>query len=181
MAQMYLGEIKLMAFSFAPKGWALCNGQLLAIQSNAALFALLGTTYGGNGIQTFALPDLRGRAGVSAGAPPGGSPYTLGEIGGVENVTLLSTQIPLHFHGFNGATPNAKVVERNPSGGLLAFDSAKTTGTPADYYAADSNALQPLAPVSLNPAGSNLPHANLQPYLVMNFCIALTGIFPSRT
>lgn len=168
----FLGCIAIFPFGFAPKGWAQCNGQLLSIQQNAALFSLLGTTYGGNGTTTFALPDLRGRTILSYGTSPVGTNYVLGEVGGTETVTLLTTQIPSHTHSFNANTASG------------------TAGEPGDILASPTgincyNA--PGSPVTLNPGsitplagGASTPHNNLQPYLTLNFCIALQGIFPSR-
>jgi microcystin-dependent protein len=169
MSQQYLSEIRMMAFQFPPKGWALCNGQTLSIQQNSALFALLGTTYGGNGVTTFALPNLQSRVPVHFG-----NGITQGEAAGVEGVTLLTTQMPQHIHAFFGTTPSGP-VERPPPGGLLGKPAAGSNA----YYASDATTVG-LAPISLDVNGSSQPHSNIQPYLVMNFCIALQGIFPSR-
>ncbi len=179
MSGYYLGEIKPFGFQFAPKGWALCAGQLLSIAQNTALFSLLGTTYGGNGVTTFQLPDLRGRTPITPGQAPGGSPYTLGETGGVETVTLLSTQMPMHNHTFSGTLqPGSKKPVAN---GIFADDD-DTTQT-VEYFAAynaPGSVLTPLNAVTLGTAGSSQPHSNMQPYLVINYCIALVGIYPSR-
>jgi microcystin-dependent protein len=168
----FLGEIRLFSFNYAPKGWAMCAGQLLPINQNQALFALLGTQFGGNGTQNFALPDLRSRVPVHAGAG-----YNIGEIGGVEQVTLNINQIPTHQH-------NLQVVNNTDGnvpaaiGNLLA-KSTSVAESPNRYAPGTAN-LVSLNPASIQPAGDNQAHANIQPFLAMNYCIALTGIFPSR-
>ena len=164
MAQPYIGEIKMVGFNFPPKGWAFCNGQVLAIAQNQALFAILGTTYGGNGQTTFALPNLQGRAPIYVG--PG---YVLGGIGGTTTHTLIVSEMPAHTHVPVGA-PTATLVD--PTGVLCG------KGTSQNFYATTPNT--PLNPLSVGPAGGSQPHNNLQPYLVINFCIALVGVFPSR-
>ncbi len=174
MSDPYVGEVRLFSFIFAPKGWALCNGALLAINQYQALFSLLGTYYGGNGVQNFALPDLRSRVPVHMGTAPSGT-YTIGETGGVENVTLLTTQMPGHIH--NLLAVNA--AGANPIPPANASLAQSGTGTDARYAAGTSNLVSLAAP-SIQPAGSGQPHSNIQPYLAMNYCIALTGIFPSR-
>lgn len=176
----FLGEIRLMSFSFAPKGWAMCAGQTLSIQQNTALFALLGTYYGGNGVSTFMLPDLRSRVPVHMGTPPGRSPYTIGQIGGVENVTLLSTQIPPHNHFVQAV--NTVGLDFKPIGQY--FSQTEGTGARQQGYVPPGSGSPPpnsttLNPASIQPVGGQ-PHSNIQPYLAMNYCIALTGIFPSR-
>jgi microcystin-dependent protein len=173
MAEPYIGEIKIVAFNYAPKGWATCSGQTLSIQQNTALFSLLGTTYGGNGVQTFALPNLQSRVPVHFGQGPGLSDYTLGQTGGAETVTLTSTQMPTHTHLLNGTTGTAN--KRPPAGHTFAADTASI----ANFYAAPANQLALAAP-SVTTAGGSQPHANLQPYLAVLFCIALVGVFPSR-
>ena len=168
MATPYLSEIRLVSFAFAPRGWALCNGQIMSIQQNAALFALLGTTYGGNGIQTFALPNLQGRAVLGQGSG-GGSSYVVGEIGGEVNVTLTTQQMPAHTHivQATSATANLKPAAGNASASYSDNPFAPTSNTTMN-----SN--------SLSSVGGNQAHPNLPPYLVMNYIIALAGIFPSR-
>jgi microcystin-dependent protein len=174
MTVMYLGEVRAFGFQFAPKGWAMCNGQLMSIQQNNALFALLGTTYGGNGVQTFGLPDLRGRIAMSMGPST-----TIGEVQGTEGVSLLIGQLPTHTHqvvGAANATSNFTAIP-GPTV-ILGTGSEGTSASPTVtvYSSAAANvALAPLAP-----AGGSLPHENRMPFLVMNYCIALTGIFPSR-
>jgi len=174
MATPFIGQIAIFGFDFAPRFWARCDGQLLAINQNQALFSLLGTTYGGNGQTTFALPDLRGRVPIHAGFGAGLPARTLGERAGVESVTLTSTQIPSHTHGLFGTTTTAN--RRLPAGKTLGTDSASV----AEYYAAPGTNMTTLAPASVSNAGSGQAHSNMQPFLVVNICIALSGIFPSR-
>ncbi len=172
----FLGAVKLLAFQFAPKGLALCQGQLLAIQQNPALFALLGTNFGGNGVQTFGLPDLQGRVPRGQGQGLGLSPVVMGEKAGVENVTLISQTVPSHLHTFQASTAGG--TTNNPGGAVLATltDSADVFYAPvAGGFTA---ALLPVAAVST--VGQNLPHTNLQPTICINYSINLTGIFPSR-
>jgi microcystin-dependent protein len=173
MANPFLGEIRMFGGNFAPVGWALCNGQLLSIAQNTALFSLLGTTYGGNGTTTFALPDLRARVPIHAGQGVGLSSYTLGEQTGAESVTLTVAQLPAHNHIVNGVASGGN--QASPAGGLPAVES---TGTSLDYSNASPNASMNSA--MLSNTGSNQPHLNIQPVLCVNFIIALQGIFPSR-
>jgi microcystin-dependent protein len=170
-SQPYIGEIMLFAGNFAPVGWALCNGQLLAISTNTALFSILGTTYGGNGMQTFGLPDLRGRAPVSFGQGAGLSNYTLGQVAGEEYHVLAPGEMPAHSHtayadSANGTSENpaSLLPARNPAG-IPTFGATPATTLAATHIA---------------PAGSSQPHNNLPPYLVINYCIALQGVFPPR-
>ena len=169
MTTPYLGQISIVGFNFAPKGWASCDGQLLSIQQNAALFSIIGTFYGGNGTTTFALPDLRGRVPVHPGNGIG-----LGEQAGEEAVTILQTQMPGHQHALMGTADPA--TSTAPGNNVLAAKAA-TRGVSA--YAPSGGTLQALYPC-LAPAGGSQPHSNLQPYLTVNFVIALVGIFPSR-
>ena len=178
MSSPFLGEIRAFGFNFAPKGWAMCNGQQLAIQTNAALFSLLGTFYGGNGVTTFALPDLRGRGAVNQGQGPGLSNYIIGEQTGTETVTLVSTQMPQHNHLW--AANNALGDHPSPSGNFLAGARIPTNNTPVPTYAAPGGATVPLAANTLALAGQSQAHNNMMPYLVVTYCIALQGIFPSR-
>jgi microcystin-dependent protein len=172
MAEPFIGEIRPFGFDFPPRGWAECNGQLLSISSYQALFSLLGTTYGGNGSTTFALPDLRGRVPVHAGTSTGGT-ITQGESGGSERVTLATQQLPAHGHTVMASADLASSA--SPAGNVM---GAKGRGG-VDVYAAASN-LTPLAPGAVEAAGSGQSHENMQPSLTVNFCIALFGIFPSR-
>jgi microcystin-dependent protein len=169
----FIGQILLFAGNFAPRGWALCQGQLLPIAQNSALFSILGTTYGGDGRTTFALPDLRGRVPVSSGQGPGLSPYTLGENGGTEQVTLLSTQMPAHTHVL--VANNTAGTRAEPEGNVLAAESAGAT----QIYS-DASATVTMNPVSISATGGSQPHSNLQPFLCLNYIIALEGIYPSR-
>jgi len=174
MANPYLGEIRMFAGNFAIAGWALCNGQLLSISQNTALFAILGTTYGGDGVSTFALPDLRGRVPIHVGQGVGlSNAYILGQETGVESVTLTASQMPVHTH----------LVQCNTGGGNQASPSAnlpavESTGTSLDFSDAGANAT--MNPAMIQSAGSGTPINNIQPYLCVNFIIALEGIFPSR-
>jgi len=170
-ADPWVGEIAMVGFNFAPTGWALCDGQLLAISQNTALFSLLGTTYGGNGTTTFALPDLRGRAPIHQGQGPGLSPYVIGQVGGTETTTLTVGQMPAHSHAAMADSGNG--TSDTPTGLLV----ARNAGGVPQY---GSNAVASLAPGAIASTGSSPPHQNLQPYLTINFIIALQGIFPSR-
>jgi microcystin-dependent protein len=181
----------LFPYNFAPRGWAFCNGQIMSIAQNTALFSLLGTTYGGNGQTTFALPDLRGRVPMSAGTGPGLSNRTLGELAGVENVTLVSTQMPVHTHNITHnlqAQANATTLpgtSRSPANALPALEAAGVTAVYNDQPIAP-NATLAAGAVSLTgaataaTAGGSQPFGIVQPYLVLNYCIALEGIYPSR-
>lgn len=171
MATPYLGTIAMFAGNFAPAGWALCQGQLLAIDQNNALFALIGTFYGGDGQTTFGLPDLRGRTIIHWGQGPGLSPYVIGQLSGVEQVTLTAAMTPAHTHQFPATTDAAN--GQLPVGNQLATAAvnAYQSGVPA----------QSLAGVTISPyVGGNQPHENRMPFLTVNFIIALQGIFPSR-
>lgn len=169
MSDPFLGEIRQASFAFAPKGWALCNGQLLPINQNQALFSILGTTYGGDGRTTFALPDLRGRSPLHTSAS-----IPLGSKLGEEAHTLTVNEIPTHGHGLQGSSDLSNNAA--PVGNALA---AKGRGG-RDIYAAGGSPLQPLSPQAIAPAGNSQPHENMQPFTTINFIIALTGIFPSR-
>jgi microcystin-dependent protein len=164
MSEPFMAEIKLMSFNFAPKGWAQCNGQTLPINQNQALFALLGTTYGGNGQTTFQLPNLRGRVPIHMG-----SGHTLGEAAGSESVTINIQQLPTHIHAANACTDATTTV--SPAGALF--------GPFNNGYAAPNN-LVALRPDTVSNVGGSQPHENRQPYTVVNYCIALQGIFPSQ-
>jgi microcystin-dependent protein len=168
----YIGDIYVFAGTFAPRGWAFCEGQILSIAQNQALFSLLGTTYGGNGQTTFALPDLRGRVPMHFGQGPGLSPRTLGEKSGSETVTLLTTELPPHIHSVTASSDNG--VRTGPANGVW----ASSTRGDAQYSATADTTMNPGA---LGPAGSSAPHNNMQPYLAIRFIIALVGVYPSRT
>ncbi len=180
MSQPFLGEIRVFGFNFAPRGWLQCNGQTLAISQYAALFSLLGTTYGGNGTSTFQLPNLQGRVAISQGNGAGLSPYVIGEVAGTENVTLLVNQIPSHNHAVNACTTTSGNVPQ-PAGAYPAtvqITGETKGGTVNVYSTASPNAI--MNPNMIGLQGGNLPHSNLQPFLVVNYCIAIAGIFPSR-
>jgi len=171
MSDQYVAEIRIFACNFAPQGWAFCDGQLMSISQNPALFSLLGTTYGGNGTSNFALPNFQGISPIHFGQGTGLSDRVLGETGGVETVTLLASQMPTHTH-----TPNCNSGmgdQYGPPGNFWATDA----GGNNEYNATGTSAM---AAGILAPIGGNQPHSNLQPYLVLNFCIALQGVFPSR-
>ena len=163
MPEPFLSEIRLMSFNYAPTGWAMCNGQLLPINQNQALFSLLGTTFGGNGQTTFALPDLRGRVPIHAG-----SGHTLGEQGGEQAHTLSIAELPTHTHVMRGSATNADVV--SPTDNVVA-QSSQLYGPPAQLSALD--------PSSNGSTGGSQAHPNMQPYLTLTYCIALQGFFPS--
>jgi microcystin-dependent protein len=173
MADPFVAEIRIFPFNFAPRGWAWCDGQLLPLSQNTALFSLLGTTYGGDGKSNFALPDLQGRAPMHPGQGAGLSLHDLGETGGSETVSLLESEIPSHSHSTSASTADG--TDQSPVGEKFA------TGVgPIVQYAAPG-ALTQLSPNSLTPAGGDQPHNNMQPYLTLNFCIALQGVYPPRT
>ena len=173
MADPFVAEIRIAGFNFAPTGWALCNGQLMPISQNTALFSLLGTYYGGDGKSTFALPNLQGSAPMQQGQGPGLSLHDLGETGGEEFVTLLQSEMPAHSHSLNISTQPA--VARQPGAQLTAV------ATGVGFYGPNSGATTNLAPQAVPVAGGSQPHNNMQPYLVLNFIIALQGIFPARS
>lgn len=172
MADPFVAEIRVFPFNFPPRGWAFCDGQLLAISQNTALFSLLGTTYGGNGKSNFALPDLQGRSPMHPGQGPGLSLHDLGESGGSDTVTLLESEMPSHAHAVQASYADG--TSQTPVNELLA------TGVGIGQFGAPSP-LTALNPAAIGPAGGNQPHNNLQPYLTLYFCIALQGIFPPRT
>jgi microcystin-dependent protein len=179
MAEPFLGEIRMVGWNFAANGWALCNGQLLPISQNSALFALLGTQYGGDGVSTFALPNLQGRVPIHQGNGAGLSPYTIGAASGSENVSLLPTQIPAHTHLMGVSNQSGAVTD--PTNAILAQGNSGTGRSPVPVTNYVSTAATgTLAPAAIQPAGGSQPHNNIQPYLCVNFIIALQGIFPSR-
>lgn len=167
MSTPFLGEIRILSFNFAPQGWAMCNGQLMPINQNQALFSLLGTTYGGNGQTTFALPDLRGRAAIHEG-----NGHTLGEKAGESAHTLTISEMPQHVHTFNASSSAA--TTNVPAG-----NTVLSASNPQNIYAQANNTVA-MNPGSLNAVGGNQPHTNMQPYLALTFAIALQGIFPSQ-
>jgi microcystin-dependent protein len=174
MADPFVAEIRIFPFNFAPKGWAFCDGQLLPLSQNTALFSLLGTTYGGNGKSNFALPDLQGRAPMHPGQGPGLSLHDLGETGGSETVTLLESEIPAHSHAMRAVSDPGDLA--SPTNHSLARTA---TGNP--YQTTTNSNIVQMAGQALVPAGGDQPHNNMMPYLTLNFCIALQGVFPPRS
>lgn len=181
MANPFLAEIRIFACSFAPFGWAFCRGQILPISQNTALFSLIGTTYGGNGTSNFALPNLQGNVPIQQGQGPGLSPYVLGQMGGVKTVTLQGNQVAIHSHAFNADIETA--TANSPAGATYRkghYTGPPNTGTVRAFATNQPNAS--LNPNAIQPnAGGVLPHDNMMPYLALNFCIALTGVFPQRS
>lgn len=178
MSEPFIAEIIMFAGNFAPRGWAFCQGQILSIAQNTALFSLLGTTYGGNGQTTFALPDLRGRVPVGTGQGPGLPNVILGEVSGSPTHTLIANEMPAHNHVISGNT-SGLANSASPGGNSLGIGVVPSTNTPVNMY----NSAAPSTPMnaqSVGIAGGNQPHNNMQPYLGMNYIIALEGIFPSR-
>jgi microcystin-dependent protein len=175
MSDPFVAEVRIFPFNFPPKGWAFCDGQLLPLSQNTALFSLLGTTYGGDGKSTFALPDMQGSACMQPGQGQGLSLRDLGEMSGVESITLLQSEIPLHTHTLQGFTVAGTLFGPDANGLSVLTRSAGG----AVYNTTINNFVQ-MAPQALAPAGGGLPHNNMQPYLTLNFCIAMQGIFPAR-
>jgi len=175
MADQFVAEIRIFPFNFAPQGWAFCNGQILPISQNTALFSLLGTTYGGDGRTNFALPDMMGNAPMHPGQGPGLSLHDLGETAGSETVTLIASELPSHNHNL-GAQTNPLSAVASPAGATLTRPASGNIffGSAGPFAAA-------MSPSALSPAGSDFPHNNMQPYLTLNYCIALQGIFPPRS
>lgn len=176
MSNPFVAEIRIFPFNFAPKGWALCNGQLIPLSQNTALFSLLGTTFGGDGKSNFGLPDLQGNAPLAPGQGPGLSLHDLGESGGEQTVTLLESEIPAHPHSLLASAHNATVNAPAPTNSL-----ARPNPT---YIYKQPTGSAPLTTMSDNvvaPAGGDQPHNNMQPFLTLNFCIALQGVYPARS
>ena len=178
MSDQFLAEIRIFPFSFAPQGWAFCNGQVLPIPQNTALFSLLGTTYGGNGTSNFALPNLQGNVPMHPGQGSGLSSHVLGETGGSTTVTLLQTQVPAHTHSIN-CVDGGRVAGQvgQPTNAILVKAG---TGGPANAYTSGATQNQTMGPNMVGYTGGNQPHNNMMPYLTLNFCIALQGIYPTR-
>lgn len=178
MSQPFLGEIKIIGFNFAPQGFALCNGQTMSISQNSALFSLLGTTYGGNGTTTFMLPNLRDSAPMGAGNGPGRSPRALGQTSGSAAVTLTSPQLPVHIHIMSAALltpPNPAQNTSTPNANAMLGPS-----NPGQAYNDPGGPTVTMAPQTLGATGGNAPHENRQPFIALNFVIAVQGIYPTR-
>lgn len=174
MADPFVAEIRVVGFNFSPRGWAFCDGQILPISQNTALFSLLGTMYGGDGRSTFALPNLRDSAVLAPSQGPGLSDYQVGQTGGSETVTLLQSEMPVHAHGAQ-ASPDPAETQ------VPAADRSLARSAPGLLYQSDSaTALTTMAPEAVAPVGGSLPHNNRSPYLTLNFIIALQGVFPPR-
>ena len=173
MADPFVAEIRIFPFNFAPAGWAFCGGQLLPLSQNTALFSLLGTTYGGDGKSNFALPNLQGRAPMHPGQGPGLSLHDLGETGGSETVTLLTSEMPAHNHEMRASTQPGEDPAPGPTEAL-----ARSVG--ASLYQTTTTPVVPMSSNAVAPAGGDLPHNNMMPYLTLSFCIALQGVFPPR-
>jgi microcystin-dependent protein len=181
MSNPFLAEIRIFTGNFAPKGWALCDGQLMSISQNTALFSLLGTTYGGNGTSNFALPNLQGSAPMQAGQGPGLSLRDLGEVGGEQTVTLLQTEIPSHSHSFSATvTPGTTATCTNNQPALASAGGGKQGGGNSLLYYSSGNTNVQMNPLGLTPAGGGLPHNNMHPFLGLTFIIALQGVYPAR-
>lgn len=174
MADPFVAEIRIFSFNFAPRGWAFCDGQLLPLSQNTALFSLLGTVYGGNGVSNFALPNLQGNVPMHPGQGPGLSLHDLGETGGSETVSLLESEMPSHAHPVLASALLGDVQ-------LPTAATALSRSAQGSAYQTSTDNLVAMAPEVLPPAGGDQPHNNLMPYLTLNFCIALQGVFPPRT
>ena len=175
MSDQFIGEIRIFGFNYAPTGWAVCNGATLSINQNTALFSLLGTSYGGNGTTYFQLPNLQGNAATSQGQGPGLSQYSLGEQVGAPTVTLLLNQLPNHNHVFSAAVPTEQQVTNTPTAGC----TLGRTLMQSDFSTMPSDST--LSPQFIGVSGGGQPHENRQPFLAMNYCIALQGIYPPRS
>jgi microcystin-dependent protein len=173
MSSPFVAEIRVVGFNFAPTGWALCDGQLMPISQNTALFSLLGTMYGGDGKSTFALPNIQGSAVVGEGQGNGLSLYDEGQTGGAETITLLQSEMPVHSHAAMAAPDPAEIQVPAPNRSLA-------RSAPTNAWQSETSNVAPMAPQALGPAGGGLPHNNMPPALVLNYIIALQGVFPSR-
>ena len=172
----FVAQLLLVPYNFAPRGWAFCQGQIMSIAQNTALFSLIGTFYGGNGTSTFGLPDLRGRAALGQGQGPGLSDYAIGELSGTENVTLLQTEMPFHSHTPQGVAQHGN--QASPINFALS-DAVDQNNTPLNLYAAGTPTIA-MNPGAISLSGNNVPHNNLMPFLALNWVIALSGVFPTR-
>jgi microcystin-dependent protein len=176
MAEAFIGEIRITPYNFAPVGWALCNGQILSISANTALYSLFGTTYGGNGTTTFGLPNLQNSAPIQQGQGPGLSPYDLGQTGGESTVTLTQAEMANHVHAV--ACDPAAGSQQGAAGGVWAASAAGRASPP--YYAVAATSPTPMNPAAIALTGGSQPHNNRSPYLGLNFIVALQGIYPAR-
>jgi microcystin-dependent protein len=174
MANPFVAEIRIFPFNFAPKGWAFCDGQLLPLSQNTALFSLLGTTYGGDGKSNFGLPNMQGSSPMQPGQGPGLSLHDLGESAGSDTVTLLESEIPSHSHQLMDNINPAQLAAPGPT-------ESYARSNPGNAYKATTTSLTPFSPNAIAPAGGGQPHNNLMPYLTLNFCIAMQGVFPPRS
>jgi microcystin-dependent protein len=179
MADPFVAEIRIFPFNFAPQGWAFCNGQLMPISQNTALFSLLGTTYGGNGKSTFALPDLQGASPVAPGQGPRLSLYNLGETGGQDSIALIPPEMPAHTHTIKAQDSPGSTT--SPEAALWAIPRHGRVAQGKQFATSLSGGTPTMGAAALAPAGNGQPHNNLPPYLVLNFCIALQGVFPPRS
>lgn len=177
MSEAYVSQVMAFGFGWAPRNWALCNGQIMAIQQNTALFSLVGTMYGGNGTVTFGLPNLQSSVMLHKGTAPWGTVYEQGETGGVENVTITNATMPAHNHNFFGTTDPASNPQ--PQQGAALANIGAGSGSPGNYYAPDTT-VTALNPASLSLIGGSQGHGNIQPYLAISWCICTAGIYPSR-
>jgi microcystin-dependent protein len=173
MASPFVAEVRVFGFNFPPKGWAFCNGQLLPISQNTALFSLLGTFYGGDGKSTFGLPNMQGNLSISQGQGPGLQDYFIGQSSGSQNVTLLASEMPLHNHSL--MTDTADPVDGSSPANAALGKSASTL-----LYTNATTPLTQMNPAGIGPKGNSLPHNNMMPYLCLNFCIAMQGVYPAR-
>jgi microcystin-dependent protein len=179
MSSPFVAEITIYPFNFAPKGWAFCRGQLLPLSQNTALFSLLGTTYGGDGKSTFALPNFMNNVGIGAGQGPGLSDYFLGQESGTSSVSLLQTEMPSHAHPFNANTSQGTTLTATNAMLSGAFTGSKTVNYVGNYMTT-ANPTTNMSPNAIGLMGGNQPHENQQPYLGLSYCIALQGVFPAR-
>lgn len=179
MSEPYIGEIRIFAGNFAPRGWALCNGQLMSITQNSALFSILGVQYGGDGRITFALPNLMARVPIGTGDGPGLTSRLTGELGGSASVNLATTEMPVHIHTGMGYAGNG--TTNNPTGAVWAQYSTTTRPPTRELLYGTASDLMQMSPMSLGATGGSQPHNNMQPYLGLTFIIALEGIFPPRS
>ncbi len=180
MSSPFLAEITMFGFNFPPKGWAFCDGQLLPISQNTALFSLLGTNYGGDGKSTFGLPNIQGQAVLGQGQSPGTSQYFVGESTGTDTVTLLTTEMPSHNHSFTATSTQGTTLSSSGNQLAQAFSGGKQASYTGNYLNANATNVT-MSPLCTNVAGGSQPHNNLQPYLTLNFCIAMQGVFPPRS